>query len=186
MGLLLDAAFYQMLRTSLLFFCVILRFIFLKKVFFWKFYLKNYICFSQPPKWYECVGVSMVILGIIIKASKTPVESSRICIDEAIFKLFRMSLMQCNAMKNPSPIQVSLSQKAIPHLSLPQMTIQIVGLNHWEYFSQSLDRSACYLNSMHKIKMLLVLVFLWLCLHLQRKVHCQIWSSSLESCWIRG
>ena len=35
MGLLLDAAFYQMLRTSLLFFCVILRLIFLKKVIFY-------------------------------------------------------------------------------------------------------------------------------------------------------
>ena len=31
LGLLLDAAFYQMLRTSLLFYCVILSIIFLKK-----------------------------------------------------------------------------------------------------------------------------------------------------------
>ena len=31
----------------------------------------------------------MVILGIIIKASKTPVEKSRICNDELIFKPFQ-------------------------------------------------------------------------------------------------
>ena len=75
MGLLLDAAFYQMLRTSLLFFCVILRLIFLKKVIFYIFSYFN-ICITQHPKWYECVGVSLVILGIIIEASKTLVENS--------------------------------------------------------------------------------------------------------------
>ena len=32
MGLLLDAAFYQMIKTSLLFFCMILSYVFLKKV----------------------------------------------------------------------------------------------------------------------------------------------------------
>ena len=42
-----------------------------------------------------------------------------------------------------------------------------------------------FLCENEKNSFFLVLVFFWLCLHLQRKVYCQVWSPSPESCWIR-